>query len=262
MGVEYERWLIAKGNFFSPSAASVAKLVERLRKEGWIVAPGSGELAKLRFQGKRAERAKATGGYAVKTVENTFGKDLVKKIAASTEALPASLDAAWIDEPDREELRLVWPVDCAGPLPCHYPLTRKPEGDVSYALEVHRCLEYVYPASENIGLISSICRCGEDLAFEWDDEELVPAFGASIGIFTECEACSRTFEPSKESALITNPFDGTSKQVPGGAAYLFALKIDCGECFVPDAALAFAPALVELVANEFGRDFYEVGCVS
>ena len=36
MGVEYERYLIAKGNAFSPSAAAVAKLVERLRKEKWI----------------------------------------------------------------------------------------------------------------------------------------------------------------------------------------------------------------------------------
>lgn len=26
MGTDYERWLIAKGNFFSPSADSVAKL--------------------------------------------------------------------------------------------------------------------------------------------------------------------------------------------------------------------------------------------
>src|ERR1039458_1154683 len=40
MGVEYERYLIAKGNAFSPSAAAVAKLVERLRKEKWIPAGG------------------------------------------------------------------------------------------------------------------------------------------------------------------------------------------------------------------------------
>lgn len=262
MGVEYERWLIAKGNHFSPSAASVAKLVERLQKEKWIVAPASPELAKLRFQGKRAERARATGGYAVTTVENDFGKDLVAKIEASTEALPPMLDAEWLDDPDREDLRLVWPVDCDGALPGEYPLTRRPEGNVTFALELHRCLEYVYPASENFGLVPTLCRCGEDLAFEWDDEDLVPAFGASSGIFAECEKCSRTFDPSKGSALITNPFDGASTKVPGGAAYRFALKVDCGECFVADAQLAFAPALVALVANEFGRDFYEVGCVS
>lgn len=262
MGVEYERWLIAKGNFFSPAAASIAKLVERLRKEKWIVAPASPELAKLRFQGKRAERAKATGGYAVTTVENVFGSDLVAKIKASTESQPATLDAEWLDHEDREDLRLVWPVDFDGPPPGEYPLSKRPEGNVTYALELHRCLEYVYPASEHIGLVPSICRCGEDLAFEWDEEDLVPAFGASIGIFAECEKCSRTFEPAKGSALITNPFDGSSKKVPGGAAYRFALKVDCGECFLPDAQLAFAPALVALVENEFGREFYEVGCVS
>jgi hypothetical protein len=90
----------------------------------------------------------------------------------------------------------------------------------------------------------------------------VPAFFPSGGIFAECEACSRTFEPVKESALITNPFDGTSKEIAGGAAYRFAIKVSCGKCFVEDAALAFAPALVALVADEFGREFYEVGCVT
>jgi hypothetical protein len=263
MGVRYERWLIAKGNFFSPSAESVAKLVERLRKENWIVDPATPDFAKLRFRGKRDEHAKTTGGYAVKTVENTFGDDVLAKIAASTEPLPKTLDADWLKDPSREEIRLVWPVEAEGPLPIQYPLTRRPDGNVlHYALEVHRCAEYVYPNAKGIDELKTLCRCGEDLSFEWDDEELVPAFTRSSGIFPECEACSRTFEPAKESALITNPFDGTSREFPGGAAYMFALKIDCGKCFAEDAALAFAPELVALVENEFGREFYQVSCVT
>lgn len=263
----YERWLIAKGNAFSPAAASVVKLVEKLRKEGWIVDPATpAALGKLRFQGNsvRAERAKGTGGYAVKTVENRFGKDqkgLVAKLDASTEAMPATLTPEWLDNPEREELRLVWPVDCAGPLPLKYPLSHKPEGEVYYSLELHRALEYVYPISETIDPVPTECRCGEDVSFEWDVDELVPAFGAATGIYAECEACSRTFEPSKGAATITNPFDGTTEEVPGGAAYRFALKVDCGKCFVEDPKLAFAPELVALVEGEFGRPFYEVGTV-
>jgi hypothetical protein len=257
---EYQRWLIAKGNVFLPSAASVAKLIERLREEKWIVDPTSADLAKLRFdRSKREAYAKATGGYAVRTVENRFGKDVAKQLAASTESLPATITAEWLDDPDREELRLVWPVMGEAPLPVQYPLSRMPEGELSWSLELHRAPEYVCPTSETIGSISSTCACGEDLDFEWDEEEVVPAFGASTGIFAECDECSRTFDPAKGSATITNPFDGTTERLPGGAVHRFALKVDCGKCFVADAKLAFAPELVALVEKEFGRSFYEVG---
>lgn len=260
MAASYERWLIARGNSFSPAAASVVKLVERLRKEKWLIEPTPSELAKLRFEGKRESLAKATGGYAVKTVENRFGTDVSAKIAATTEPLPAALTAEWLDDATREELRLVWPVAGEAPLPLQYPLSITPDGPLRYSLEVHRADEYVYPTADAIGPVPTTCRCGEDQAFEWDDEELVPTFGASSGIFAECEECSRTFEPAKGNAVITNPFDGSTAAVPGGAAYRFALKVDCGTCFTPDPKLAFNPLLVALLENEFGRQFYEVGC--
>jgi hypothetical protein len=261
MGVEYERWLVARGNVFQPSAATVAKLIEKLRAEKWIVDPTSQDLAKLRFRGKREERAKASGGYAVKTVENTFGDDLAAKLAASTESQPAAITAEWLDHADREELRLVWPVDADDPLPVKYPVSRKPDGNVSWALEIHRAPEYVYPIVATIGPIPTECRCSEDLSFEWDEDEVVCAFESSTGIYAECEECSRTFDPSKGSATIKNPFDGTKDSVPGGGAYRFALKVDCGDCFVEDPGLTFAPELVALVEKEFGRSFYEFGGV-
>ncbi|GAC1525953.1 MAG: hypothetical protein NVS3B10_24560 [Polyangiales bacterium] len=260
MAASYERWLIARGNAFSPAAPSVVKLVERLRKEGWLTQPTPSGLSKLRFEGKRERLAKTTGAYAVKTVENRFGNDLDAKIAAATEPLPAALTADWLEDATREELRLVWPVSSEEPSPLQYPLSIAPAGPIRYTLEVHRSDEYVYPTADAIGPLPTTCRCGEDQAFEWDDEELVPTFGASSGIFAECEECSRTFEPSKGSAVITNPFDGSKAEVPGGAAYRFALKVDCGTCFSADPQLAFNPLLVALVENEFGRQFYEVGC--
>lgn len=258
----YQRWLIAKGNLFAPAPASVAKLVERLRKEGWIASPGAPELAKLRFDGKREQRAQATGGYAVKTVENSFGDDSEAKLAASTEAQPPAITAAWLEAASREELRLVWPVDADAPPPLKYPLTQRPEGPVRYALEVHRADEYIYPVGDGIGAVPTLCRCGEDLAFEWDEDELVPAFERSTGIFTECEECSRTFDPFKGRAQITRPFDSRVEEVLGGAAHRFAIKVDCGSSFVRDASLAFAPELVALAEDEFGRAFHQIGCVS
>ena len=258
MGV-YERWLIARGNVFLPSAATVAKAIERLRAERWIVDPAAGDLAKLRFDGKREERARATGGYAVKTVENTFGDDIEAKLAASTEPLPNEITTDWLADDDREEIRLVWPVSSEeAPVSC--PLSRRPDGNAGWVLELHRAPEYVYPVAKNIGPLPTECRCSEDLSFEWDDAEVVPAFESSTGIFAECDECSRTFDPSKGSATIKNPFDGSKETVPGGAAYRFALKVVCKD-YVEDAALAFAPELVVLVEKEFGRSFYEVGCV-
>jgi hypothetical protein len=240
MGAQYARWLVAKGNTFSPAAASVAKLVERLKKEQWVA---------------------ESGGRAVKTVENAFGNDVAAKRAASTESQPAALTADWLEAGDREELRLVWPCEAAESSPLKYPLSRRPDGLVSYSLEVHRADEYVYPTAKTIARVPTTCNCKEDLSFEWDEEELVPTFGTATGIFAECEECSRTFDPSKGSAIITNPFDRSTEEVRGGAAYRFALVVDCGSCFVEDPKLAFAPDLVALVESEFGRTFYEFGAV-
>jgi len=258
MSVEYERWLIPKGSTFCPSAAAIAKLVARLRKEKWIADPQSADFAALDFggDGKSAIAAK-TGGYAVKTVGDKHGKTFAEKLAASLAPIPVTLDADWLEAPEREELRLVWPMKPRGAVSLEYPMSRRPDGDVAWSLEVHRAPDYVYPIAETIDALDTECACGEDLAFEWDDA-MIPAFGAATGIYTECEECSRTFDPSKRTATIANPFDRSEREIAGGAAYRFALKIDCGKCFVADPKLALAPELVALVEDEFGRAFIEI----
>jgi hypothetical protein len=197
----------------------------------------------------------------VKRIENTFGSDrdaLFAKIAASTESVPANLDAAWLKDPSREDLCLVWLVS-AESTGLEYPLSRRPPGPAHYRFEIHRASDFVYPLSDTIDELPSECRCGNDLAYEWDSDEWENPFGATSCIATECTECSRTFDPSKVTARIENPFDHTEADVPGGAAYQFAIKIACGEKFVEAADLAFAPKLVELVGKEFNRNFYEVG---
>ncbi len=258
--MEYERWLIARGNVFAPSGAGIAKLVAKLRAEKFIIDPKSPDLSKLRFKGKRAEMAKASGGYAIKSVANTFGKDLTAKILGSTEPQPAELTAEWLDDESREELRLVWPVDVDAPSPLVYPLSHKPDGNTfSYSIEIHRSQEFVYPVSDDIESVPTECKCGDDLAFDWDEDEVVNPFGATTGIYAECDACSRTFDPSKGTAEVTNRFADTTSEIAGGAAYRFALKVDCGKNVNPDPKLSFIPELVAILEKEFGRDFYEVG---
>lgn len=227
MAGRYERWLIAKGHF-APGSVAVAKLVERLRKEKWIP---------------------EDGGQAITTVD-------IEDKAARIKPLPKTIDKEWLDDPDREELRLVWSITSDA---VTYPLNNKPDGAPSYAFEIHRAGEYVCPVAKTITPLPTICNCGEDISFAWDPDEVVSAFEKSTGIFTECEECSRTFDPSKVTSMITNPFDGSKEEVRGGGAYRFAIKIDCGSSFVDDARLAFAPELVALLENEFNRSFYEIG---
>lgn len=261
MSGEYERWLIARGNTFSPSAAAIAKLVAKLRAERWLVDPASSDIAALEFQGAREQFAQKTGAYALKKVPNDFGKDregLFAKIAASTESVPVALDAEWLDHPSRADLNLIWPVRAAKS-PLRYPLGRQPDGPARYQFEIHRAVDFVYPISDSIDPLPTECHCGNELSFEWDPDEIVNPFGATAGISTECEECSRTFDPTKVSANITEPFSEAVEDVRGGAAYRFAIKVDCKERFVADAAQAFHPELVSLLENEFGRSFFEVG---
>jgi hypothetical protein len=231
----HEQWFIPRGSAFLPSGAGIAKLVEKLRKEKWLPDPAP------------------AAAFAARTVDNEVGDDARARIAARREPMPATITAAWLDHPDREELRLVWP---ASGHDGSYPLTRKPEGGAAYALELHRASDYVYPVSRSLGGIPTKCACGDDLAFGWDEDEVIPAFERSTGIFAECEACSRTFDPSKGVGILTDPYSQEKTEVRGGAAHRFALKIVCG-AFAPGPRIAFAPELAALVQDEFGREFFD-----
>jgi hypothetical protein len=238
----YSRWLIPKGNEFRPGSAKIKSLVERLRKERWIA---------------------AKGGVAFRTVDNTFGADSRARVLARTEAQPSDLSAEWLDAPEREDLRLVWSVDLGEPGALLYPLSLAPDprGRLRFTLEIHRSSDYVYPVTDDIGPIPTECPCGEELSFEWDDEEIVPAFDESSGIFTTCEACCRTFDPGAGTATFTRPFDRARSEVRGGAAYRFAIKFE-SDAYVEDPGLAFHRDLVRAVEDEFGRDFLEFGSLA
>ena len=264
----YSRWLIPKGNEFRPGATSLAGLVQHLRKDRWIV--DASTLASCRFEGPLQAVAAATGGLARKTVDKAFGEGARARVGAGAEPQPWDLSADWLDDPEREDLALVWPVHrkraASVDHPLAYPLSILPKPNecgecAPYVLELHRSSDYVYPEADDIGELETECPCGEDLAFAWDEDELVPAFARSTGIYASCVECARTFEPAKKTATLIRPFDGARSTVAGGAAYRFALKIE-SETFVAHPALAFAEALVSLVEDHFGRDFVQFASVS
>ncbi len=209
--------------------------------ERWLIAKGNvfapswdtiiGIVGKL-----REEKWLVGGGRAFTTVE---------KGDTSSEPVPATMDRAWLDDESREELRMVWTVG-----------ERSPLAGPAKTIELQRAPDFVYPTRKNIGALPTTCRCKEDLSFEWDEEELSPTFERSTGIYTECEACSRTFDPAKGMAKIMDPLTKNVEEVAGGAAYRFAVKVES------DDVAPFARDLVALLEKEFGRTFYEVGAKS
>jgi hypothetical protein len=263
MSARYRRWLIPKGGVFCPSGAGVVKLVDELKKGCWIAAPGSGTLASLRFQG--APQAAKTGGLARRVASVTTPPDP----AAGVEPIPHPLDADWFDDADGLDVVLQWPIHPGdrfrwGTDSLRYPLTRLDDvaAPASLDFEIHCADDIVYPIAKGIGSLDAACRCGEDLAFEWDADEVISPFGSAAGIYTECEECSRTFDPTQREASVLDPFSRTRSPVRGGAAYRFALFVDCGASFpVGGAAPEFQPDLKALVESAFGRDFHEISAL-
>ncbi len=168
---------------------------------------------------------------------------------ASWPKVPNPLEAAWLDDPNRSDLVLRW-------TPLRSPLA---EGKV-LDLQIHRGEDFIYPDFDSIGALESDCACGEDLAFTWDEDELPSPFGRATGIFTECSECSRTFDPAKFEATVTDPHTGKKTSVRGGAAHRFAIVVVTP--FAEGAtAAAFDPDFIALCEAEFGRNFYEIGAI-
>ena len=183
MGVEYERYLIAKGAAFSPSAAAVATLVEKLRKDKWLPdAPG----------------------HAVRTVDNDFGSDVAKKRAASTEAQAKVITAAWLE---RSLARGAAPRVAGRGRRREVSADDAPAGPGHLRNRAPPLRRVRLPAGRNDRSFADDVRMRRRPRLPVGLRRGVPAFGTSGGIFAECEACSRTFDPGKRAAAITNPFD-------------------------------------------------------
>jgi hypothetical protein len=169
----------------------------------------------------------------------------VEKGSKNEEAVPDTIDRPWLDDESREELRMVWKAASG-----KSPLTA-----AAQTIEIQRAPDFVYPVRKGIGTLDTECRCSEDLSFEWDEEELTPAFTESTGIYTECEECSRTYDPAKVTAKIVDPVTGQKDEINGGASYRFALKATSAE------PATFNPELRAFMEKEFNRSFYEIGAV-
>lgn len=207
--------------------------------ERWLIAKGNSFAPNWETLIKLVERLKEDGWVVGKGTAFTT----VEKGDTNSEPVPDTIERAWLDDEGREELRMVWKV-AEG---------KSPLAGAASSIELQRAPDYVYPLRKGIGPVPTECKCGEDLSFEWDEDELSPTFEKSQGIYTECEDCSRTFDPAKGVAKLTDPVTKQSDEVQGGAAYRFAVKVTSEEPH------AFGADFLAFMTKEFNRAFYEVG---
>lgn len=193
-----------------------------------------------------------SGAAIAKLVERLVKEKWISSPASGAKwnKIPFPLEAAWLDDPNRSDLVLRW-------TPARSPLA---EAGSVLDLQIHRGEDFICPDYEQIGALESDCACGEDLAFTWDEDELPSPFGSATGIFTECSECSRTFDPAKFEATVTDVRTGQKTSVRGGAAHRFAIVV-AGPLAEGALPSAFDADFVALCEAEFGRNFYEIGAV-
>jgi hypothetical protein len=137
-------------------------------------------------------------------------------------------------------VRLVWPVPSLALSGLRYPIRPRPYEErqaerVYYQLELHWCDDFVYHTSELIDPFaeSPACECGEALEYDAIAEHDDPPF-FDAAIRRTCPRCGSPFRPDALACTIRNAFTSDEREVRGGAAYRFALLVDCGK-WIPDA---------------------------
>jgi hypothetical protein len=141
-----------------------------------------------------------------------------------------------------------------------YPLRPRP-AEPYYTLELHLCSDYVYHMSELIDPFPNKvwCACGQLLEYYAEGER--SNIFSSSRIHCVCPNCRSDFDPARQCARVRHGWTGeTIGFIPGGAAYRFAVVVDCGKC-IPDREMGridFEPDLVSVCKKRLGCDFYQL----
>jgi hypothetical protein len=154
------------------------------------------------------------------------------------------------------DIQIVLPVERWGGSGLRYPFAsrRAPDPEAYYEIQIHLAAQYVHHASEIIDpLAATSCACGGHLEFE----PLEDLFYASR-LHLACPGCGEPFDPSALATTIRDPWTGEESTLLGGAAYRFALVIDCGKSLPEaDGAFRLEPALPQLLSARLGRQFVD-----
>lgn len=227
MKAAYRHYLTPRSKALAPSHRAIAKLVERLRVDRWLLTtadPAFGAQLEHVFDGAHHR----TGGFAKVTIDNPRPGSAPSPRDV-TLPIPLPLTADWLDahrsphatDPRLSEIALLFPLAIRdGGFAAHglpYPFTFG-EGESTYhAIEVHRTHAFVRHAHATAAP-TVCCACGAEL--EWDPRSAdsfpgkrLLAIEGATRIDPECPRCGLAYEPD------------------GALAYRFAIVIDCGKGF-------------------------------
>ena len=253
MGVEYRHYLIPRPNSFRPDAEQLTALITRLAADRWIAPPASEAFEKL-VAIERTLYGKVEYSWARKRLRDSGAT------IRGFEPISDPITPNGVQQHLAGESRVEFPLLHADRIGVQYPLVCDSgiPDDAYYEIEIHLSEDYVHQCSECIDPVPTKCQCGEDLQY-WpaDDEDVFYA----ARIRTRCPKCSRAFDPARFSVSFRDGFTGNESAIKGGAAYRFALVIDCGKC-IPHPKkppLKANPRLIELCQTVLRIEFYQVG---
>lgn len=187
----------------------------------------------------------------------------------SADWIAAQCEHASVDAQD-DELALVFPIevpddtfDSFEHMGVRYPFTFGADKPLYHAIEIHLSRDFIHHASDQIEPIDTHCGCGEDLDYEPDHNQHQRwlAIRYEPRIRAICTCCGSPFNPQGRYADRTSGYTGESMSgLDAGAAYRFAVIIDCGKGWPRDQGpLAIAPEFSDLVATILGQPLVDFG---
>lgn len=246
MGVEYRYLLIPRDNMHRPNAEAVMQLIEAWRDNGYAVRGGTPQHAAMNFHTHSTTYANAAAtGASIRTAQGW-----------------RSFEDPHIGVVDQGELILQWPVTNTLDCGLKNPLGLVDEVEGTYFdLELHFSEDFVSDCNEMIDPMDTLCgSCGQDLEY-WPDSK--PDIFYAGRIRHVCPRCGTPFRPQDRAAVFRDGMTGEESELKGGAAYRFAIAVDCGKCWRTDARADAAPVatdeFLEVSMKALGVPLYGVG---
>lgn len=234
MGVEFKSLLIPRDNTFRPSIGQAVDLIAAWTDGGYVLPNASCE---IRSQDGLASEIQPL---AVSSLAHMQAKDFF----------------------------LDWEIQGEAAVRLLYPLSQRPEfddedispDDIYWNLRLHFSEDFVEETSEQVGPLDASCVCGENLYYDLEGDIFY-----SGRIKRLCPQCTDIFRPQDQAVTTVHPFTGEHGELVGGAAYRFAIKINCNRCWSPletedgeEEVPRFSDAFVALCSQTLQAPIYEV----
>src|SRR6266550_752378 len=247
MGVESKFYVLPDASGYCPDPCKVSELIKALRAAGFVCDPNSPTFVASAHQTGSSKSPADCEGFSWR-----LGRD---KVAGSLSALELLLT-----DHRESDVLVRWPNKDLNLSGLKYPLSVVPTPvGVYYDIEIHLAVDTVYHTSEIIAPFTDIrCSCGAALK-EFEPSGYDPFYSSRLP--NHCPECQEQVNYAVLPMTIRNSWTGVESKAVGGAAYRFAIVVDCGKCWPDteaDVVAEFLGAIertVQIQTRVF-RDFY------